>query len=342
MVTIFACVAAFLISFISMPLLRRFAWRIRLLDFPEGRKIHKNPTPLVGGVAIYLGLCIAVLLNSRDFIQILPILLGATLIFLLGLANDFKEFKAQTRFLIQVLIALFVIRMGLSVSFFPPGPLGDSLEVLITIFWLVGVTNAFNYLDGLDGLASGSAIINLCFLAVILNSTAQYPLKLFALVFAAAILAFLPYNLGKKKIFLGEAGSTLIGFTLASIALSGYWASGNILKICIPVLIFGVPIFDMVFTTIMRVSEGKIKNLIQWLQYGGRDHFHHRLVDLGFSSWGAVLFIYVITCILGFSAVITNDSPVLESMMSIIQAAMIFIIIAALIVVGKRKTAFKN
>ena len=339
MVTLFACAIAFLISFFSMPLLRRLAWRIHLLDFPGGRKVHENPTPLVGGVAIYLGLCIAVFLNSKDFFQIFPILLGSTLIFLLGLVNDFKELKAQVRFLIQVLIALLVIRMGLRVSFFPPGFIGDSLEVLITVVWLVGVTNAFNYLDGLDGLASGSAVINLFFLAVILNNTAQYPLKLFALVFASAILAFLPYNLGKKKIFLGEAGSTLIGFSLASIALAGYWASGSIIKICIPVLIFGVPIFDMVFTTIMRISEGKIKDLIQWLQYGGRDHFHHRLVDLGFNPNGAVLFIYVITCILGFSAVITNDNPLFEAIMSIIQAAMIFAIIAALIVVGKRRMA---
>ena len=339
MVTFFASTIAFLISFCSMPFLRRLAWRINLLDFPGGRKVHKNPTPLIGGVAIYLGLCVAVFFNFPDFSKIFPILLGATLIFILGLINDLREIKAQARFICQVFISLLVISMGLRISSFPAGIVGNSLEVLITIVWLVGLANAFNYLDGLDGLAAGSGIINLFFLAVILNNTAQYPLKLFALVFALAILGFLPYNLGNKKIFLGESGSTLIGFTLACVSLAGYWGSDNIVKISIPVLILGVPIFDMVFTTIMRLSEGKVKGIIEWMQYGGRDHFHHRLVDLGFKPYGAVLFIYFITCALGISAIIINDNLPFDAIMSLIQAAMIFAIIAALIIVGKGRAS---
>ncbi|MFY9401822.1 MAG: MraY family glycosyltransferase [Candidatus Omnitrophota bacterium] len=339
MVTFFTSAVAFLISFCSMPFLRRFAWRINLLDFPGGRKNHKDPTPLIGGVAIYLGLCVAIFFNFPGFSKIFPILLGATLIFVLGLINDLKEIKAQARFICQVFISLLVISMGLRVSFFPPGIVGDGLEVLISIVWLVGLANAFNYLDGLDGLAAGSGIINLFFLAVILNNTAQYPLKLFALVFAFAILGFLPYNLGNKKIFLGESGSTLIGFTLACVSLAGYWGSDSIVKISIPVLILGVPIFDMVFTTIVRLSEGKVKGIIEWMQYGGRDHFHHRLVDLGFKPYGAVLFIYFITCALGISAIIINDNPPFIAIMSLIQAVMIFAIIAALIIVGKGRAS---
>jgi len=339
MLTIFACSIAFLTTYISMPFLRRLAWRVHLLDLPGGRKMHASPTPLMGGVAIYLGLCVAVFLTRANFSQILPILVGSTLIFILGLVNDVRELKAQTRFIFQVCIALLVISMGLKVTFFGSGFWNNSLEAVITIVWLVGVTNAYNYLDGLDGLAAGSAVINLICFAVILNSTAQYPLKLLTLTFASAIFAFLPYNLGKKKIFLGESGSTLIGFVLACISLAGSWANDSIVKVSIPVLIIGVPIFDMIFTTVMRISEGKVKDLIQWLQYGGRDHFHHRLVDLGFKPWDAVLFIYAVTCSLGISAIITSDNRPLEALMSIAQAAMIFIVIAALIVVGKRKSS---
>ena len=339
MLTLFACSIAFLTTYLSMPLLRRLAWRVHLLDLPGGRKTHKSPTPLMGGVAIYLGLCVAVFLNRANFFQILPILVGSTLIFILGLVNDVRELKAQVRFFIQVGIALLGISMGLKVSFFGSGPLNNFLETIITIVWLVGVTNAYNYLDGLDGLAAGSAVINLICFAVILNSTAQYPLKLLTLTFASSIFAFLPYNLGKNKIFLGEAGSTLIGFVLASVSLAGCWAKDSIVKVSIPVLIIGVPIFDMIFTTVMRISEGKIKDLIQWLQYGGRDHFHHRLVDLGFKPGSAVLFIYAVTISLGISAIITSDNPPIEALMSIVQAAMIFIVIAALIVVSKRKSS---
>jgi UDP-GlcNAc:undecaprenyl-phosphate GlcNAc-1-phosphate transferase len=127
-----------------------------------------------------------------------------------------------------------------------------------------------------------------------------------------------------------------LGFNLAGLALIGNWAQDNIVKISIPILILGVPIFDMIFTTIMRIKEAKIKTLLEWLQYGGKDHFHHYLVDLGMQPIGAVVFIYFVTLSLGISAIMVSNDQAFEAFLTLTQASIIFGIIAALIVVGRR------
>jgi len=153
----------------------------------------------------------------------------------------------------------------------------------------------------------------------------------------AACLGFLPYNFRKDKMFLGDAGSTFIGFILASLALVGYWAEDSLVKISIPVLILGVPIFDMIFTTIMRVKDGKVKTVLEWLEYGGKDHFHHYLVDLGLRPSGATIFIYFITLSLGISAIMVSNDPAFDAFLALLQACIIFGIIATIIVIGKRR-----
>jgi len=133
-----------------------------------------------------------------------------------------------------------------------------------------------------------------------------------------------------------------LGFTLACIAIQGTWAQNNVVRLFIPILILGVPIFDMIFTTIMRIKDGKVKTIIEWLQYGGRDHFHHYLVDVGLSPIGAVLFIYAISVSLGISAYMVNNDNGIEGLLTIAQATIIFCVIAVLIVVGRRhRTGWK-
>lgn len=327
---------AFSGAYISMPILRKLAIRFGIIDMPGGRKMHKVATPLLGGVAIYIGLLAGILFNLDSAHLIIRILTGATFILILGLANDIREISAQLRLVLQLLIALLVTIMGERISFLPTGYCGDAVEIFITILWIVGVTNAYNYLDGLDGLASGSATVNLLCFGIILYRTGQNSLVLLCIALGAACLGFLPYNLRKEKVFLGEAGSTLLGFILATIAITGNWAGDNIVKIAIPVLVLGVPIFDMIFTTVMRVKEKKVKTLVEWLRYGGKDHFHHYLVDLGFRHLGAVIFIYFIMLSLGISAIMVSNDSAMEAVLSIIQASIIFGIIATLIVIGKR------
>lgn len=328
---------SFLTAYIFMPVLRSTAIRFGIMDMPGGRKIHKTATPLLGGVAIYAGLLIGVLFNLDSIHTLIPILTGATLILILGLANDVREISAQSRLILQILIVSIVTVTGERISFLPSGYWQDAVEVVITVLWIVGVTNAYNYLDGLDGLAAGSAIVNLLCFGTILYATGQNALVLLCIAPGAACLGFLPHNFSRKKVFLGEAGSTVLGFILAAIAVTGNWAADNVVKLAIPILILGVPIFDMIFTTAMRIKEGKVKTLVEWLRYGGKDHFHHYLVDLGFHSTGAVVFIYFITLSLGISAIMLSNDSAMEAVLSIAQASIIFGIIATLIVVGKRR-----
>ena len=336
MKTLSVALFSFLVAYSATPLMRKLAVELRILDLPSRRKIHKRATPLLGGMVIYLGFISGLLFDLKGFYLFLPILIGATLILIVGLIHDIKGLSAQFRLFCQLLAALILIGSGMRISFLPAGLWGDIGEIVLTLLWLIGVTNAFNYLDGMDGLAAGSAAVNLFCFAFILYISKQPVLGRIAVLLAAACLGFLPYNIKRAKIFLGDAGSMFLGFSLAGIALIGNWAQDNIVKISIPVLILGVPIFDMIFTTIMRIREAKIKTLLEWLQYGGKDHFHHYLVDLGMQPLGAVVFIYFVTLSLGISAIMVSNDQAIEAFLTLTQASIIFGIIAALIVVGKR------
>jgi len=337
MLTLTTFIVSFLVVFLSMPLFRGLAVKLDILDLPGRRKIHKEAVPLLGGVAIYAGFILSLLLNLKSIHLFFPILAGATVILIVGLLDDIIKLSALFRLGCQFLASLFILASGNRISFLPRSFLGDTVEIIITLVWIIGLTNAYNYLDGMDGLASGSAVINLFCFAVILYKNGQFPLGVLAVGLMGACLGFLPYNFKKEKMFLGDAGSTFLGFILAGIALAGSWASDNMVKIFIPVLILGVPIFDMVFTTIMRIKEGKIKTLLEWLQYGGKDHFHHYLVDIGLKPHGAVIFIYFVTTSLGISAFMVSNDTAIEGFFSLFQAGIIFGIIATLIVVGKRR-----
>ena len=342
MKTLLTFIISFLITYLSLPVLRALAFRFNILDFPGIKKMHKIATPLLGGVALYLGLIAGLFFNARNIFLFAPVLTGATFIFILGLVNDVIELSAWLRLLFQFLIALVVIWMGVHVEFIPRCCWKGILETIVTAVWLVGVTNAYNYLDGLDGLAAGSAAINLFCFSVILYSTGQYSLGLLAVSLIASCIAFLPHNFKCEKIFLGEAGSTFLGFILAGIGITGNWAQDSVVKLSIPILILGVPIFDMIFTKVMRIKEGKVKNIIEWLRYGGKDHFHHYLVDLGFRPIGSVVFIYSITLFLGISAILVSNDRAIEGFLTLIQASIIFGVLATLIVVGKRRRFSRN
>lgn len=332
----------FFISYFFTPLLRSFALKFNILDHPGHRKIHKEPIPFLGGAAIYLSLVVGLLLDPHNFYLFLPLLIGATVIFFVGLLDDLKGLSARYRLLCQFLVALIIIISGNRIDFLPDTFWGNACEIFITVFWMLGIINACNYLDGMDGLVAGSAVVNLFCFALILYRGAQLPLAELAVILIAACLGFLPHNFKKKKIFLGDAGSTLLGYLLACVALIGSWAEDNIVKISIPLLILGVPIFDMIFTTVMRIRDGKIRTILEWLHYGAKDHFHHYLVDIGLKPVGAVIFIYFITLFLGISALIVSNNRALEGFLALLQSAIIFGVIATLIVVGKRRRSGWN
>lgn len=339
MKSIIIFVVSFLIAYLTIPILRRIAFALNILDFPGGRKIHEAPTPLLGGLAIYLSFLAGFFMNFNYLRPLLPTVIASSIIFFVGFINDIKELSVRFRLSSQVLACTTILVSGLRISFLPDVFWGNALEILVTFIWVVGVTNAYNCLDGLDGLAAGSAIINcMCFI-VILYMTGQFSQGFLGIILIGACLGFLPANFSrdKRKIFLGESGSTFIGFMLACFSITGNWAADSWVRISIPALILGVPIFDMIFTTMMRVKEKKISTVLEWLQYTGRDHFHHYLVDVGFHPRGAVAFIYFISMSLGLSAIMVSNDKAFEAFITLSQASIIFGIIATLIVVGKRR-----
>ena len=214
---------------------------------------------------------------------------------------------------------------------------GDAGEIILTLIWVIGITNAFNYLDGIDGLAAGIAAISALFFSIICHQTNQVGLGLASIVLAASCLGFLPHNFKKAKIFLGSAGSTFIGFTLAAIAIMGTWAEDNIVKLAVPILVLGVPIFDMVFTTVTRIKDRKVSTIVEWLKYAGKDHFHHHLIDLGLHPVETILFIYFVEISFCISAIMVSNEKAIIGALSIFHASIIFAGIAVLMVIGKRK-----
>lgn len=333
MPVITSCVVVLLLT----PLIRKIALRYNFLDNPDHRKTHKHPVPLLGGAAILAGLVSGHLFNLTSFNYFLPLIAGAGIIFIMGLVDDRMGLSCRTRLAGQLAASLIIICSGYRIDFLPNTAAGTAGEVLLTIIWIAGITNAVNYLDGLDGLAAGiTAMSSLCF-AVISYMTGQDMICMLSLILMASCVGFLPHNFKREKMFLGDAGSTLMGFVLASIAVIGHWASDNVIRLSVPLLVLGVPIFDMTFTTIMRIREKKVSNIIEWLRYAGKDHFHHRLMDVGFDSLGSVLIICSVTFSMGISAiVISHAQEPLEGIKAVIQGAIIFGIIGMLMVGGAR------
>jgi len=340
----FTIILAFIISFFSGFFYKQIAFKLGIIDEPDNkRKIHTRPTPLLGGISIYTALIVCVVINYPRFTELMPIILGATVMLFVNLLDDMRGLSARLRFAIEVIVAILMINSGLKVSFLPHGFWGNLGEIIITLIWIVGLTNAFNYLDGMDGLAAGSAVINLAFFAGILLMTNQVSLGFFALILGAACLGFLPHNFSKEKMFLGDSGSTLLGFIMACLSLIGTWAEHNLVRISIPILIMGVPIFDMIFTTFIRIKDKKIKNVMEWLKYAGKDHFHHALVYVGLIPRHAVIFIWAITFALGLSAIMVSNDADWEGVVTLLQASIIFLTIGVLIVVGRhRKTGWEK
>lgn len=330
-----------LFSFVSVylftPLFKKLAVKFNILDKPGRRKIHKEPTPLLGGLAVYIGVILGLAFNFTNLRFLSGIIIGATIILIIGLIDDIRDLSAQVRLGGQLLAALIIISFGVRLTFLPNNLLGNTGEIVLTLIWILGITNALNFLDGIDGLAAGTAAISALFFSIIAYQTNQPAIGLVSLILMASCLGFLPHNFKRTKIFLGDAGSTFIGFTLASVAIMGDWAEDNVIRLAVPILILGVPIFDMIFTTIMRIKEEKVSTVIEWLKYGGKDHFHHRLIALGLHSRETVLFICFISISFGISAIMVSNEKAIVGVLSILQACIIFAGIAVLMVIGKRR-----
>ncbi len=336
---IYIPVVSALISFLATPFLRLLAVRLGILDEPAERKTHEFSTPLLGGLAVYSAFAGAVLVNYLVSWQLKGIALGATIVMILGLVEDTRGLSARLRILGHLGASLIVVAFGVRLSFLPPTYWGDAIEIILTLVWLVGLTNAMNFLDGIDGLATGLGAIAALFMGLVAIQTGQRYMMFLAMSLMGGCIGFLPFNFRPGRpaaIFLGDAGSTFIGFTLASLAVMGEWARGDPVKaLSMPILILGIMIFDMTFTTVSRVASGRVKSLREWMEYVGRDHIHHRLQSLGMSKEQTVFFIYLIASSLGLSAVVLKNGRTVDAFLLILQAFNIFFIVAILMLKGE-------
>ena len=327
---------SFALSFSLNPVFGGIARKLNILDMPDDRKLHTEATPLLGGAAVFTGFGIALLMNGIFSKQVLMILLASLILFGIGLIDDFKEISAGLKLAAQMICALLVMSCGIVLRVLP-ADLGSFATIgnsVLTVFWIIGITNAMNFFDGMDGLAAGLGALISFFLCVVAFQTAQPFLGWIAAAMLGACIGFLPYNFRPKKnaaIFLGDAGSVVIGFILACLAVYGDWAQSDpVVALVSPVLIFWILIFDMVHITIDRIVTGKVKNFKQWIDYVGQDHLHHRLAKVLGGRRRSVLFIYLMGLCLGASAVVLRNARPMDAALLIIQACIIVVLITVL------------
>ena len=328
---IFAFIVSFAFTFATTPLVRRFAFKIGAIDIPkDNRRMHKKPTPRIGGLAIIFGFTVATLCFAQPSRQLYGTLAGAAIIAVMGVIDDCKNLPAKLKFVIQIIAALVVVFAGdIKIDVFTnPNFLSDNpywvlpewLSVTLTVIWIVFITNAVNFIDGLDGLAAGVSAIMSISLVFISIRVGEYPIAILGIALMGSCFGFLPFNFNPAKIFMGDTGSTFLGFMLATLSIQGVFKSYAVISFAVPLLILGLPLFDALFAMIRRILRG------QSPMTADRGHLHHRLVDMGFSQKQTVFILYAISGVLGITAVLLAESGVLRALLLVICVLILLLI----------------
>lgn len=327
---------ATIVSLVTTPVIRRLCQRYKLLDVPSGgRRIHRNAVPRLGGLALYVS-CLAAL-SMLPFVdnlltqtlsgfksEFLALFIPATLVLLLGAYDDLRGANAVVKFVGLGLIATLFYAMGgridaLSIPLFGTVQLAPLLSFIITIVWLVGIANAFNLIDGMDGLASGAALFSSLVILGVSISQERTLMIVVALVLCGALAGFLRYNFNPASIFLGDSGALFTGFLLAALSVLGTQKATTAVAIVVPILAFGFPVVDMAMTMGRRlVSRTPVFQ-------GDREHIHHMLLARGWSQRRAVLVLYGVCAIFGLAALLfpATGSKLTGFMLFVISVAVI-------------------
>ena len=336
--TIIAAFAiAAVLSYFFTPPVKNFAHKVGAIDVPkDARRMHKKPIPRLGGLAIYGGFLCSILIFGQLDETMLCVLLGAAIIVALGIFDDVLALGAKLKFVVQIVAAAIPVCIGdLQIGLFTNlNPLSDTpfvhlgiLAVPATIIWIVGITNAVNLIDGLDGLAVGvSSIAAITMLAVALL-TGNMPIAITMAALAGACIGFMPYNLNPAKIFMGDTGSTFLGYMLATVSIMGLFKFYAVISFAVPFLILGLPIFDTANAIIRRVAAGRSP------MSPDRGHVHHKLIDMGFNQKQAVAILYAISATLGLTAVVLTSSGEVKAIV-LLLAVLAAILVCACIIYG--------
>ena len=270
--TKFSVAAAFLIalavSYIITPVILKFARRINFVDHPSGKKVHTQPTPLLGGIAIYFSFIAALSFSASANKVLIGALVGGTVIMVIGIIDDKFKLMPRLKLLGQFIAALIAVILGVQVAFIKI----PAVSMIFTCLWLVGMTNAFNLIDNINGLSAGIAAIAAFFFGTLALIHGDILIAAASFALMGSCFGFLRYNFPKAGIFMGDTGSLFLGFMLASIAVAGSWKTSSVTtSLAIPILILGYPIFDVTLVMITRLLEKRP------ISEGGKDHSSHRL-----------------------------------------------------------------
>lgn len=312
-----ALVAALLISFIATPVVKSLAEKMGAIDVPkDNRRMHNHPIPRMGGMAIFLGFLLSALIFVPMSTPMRGMLLGGVIIVILGIFDDIYALPALPKLIVQIVAALVAVLHGNVIQVISnPNLLSDNpywslgiWAIPVSVVWIVAITNAVNLIDGLDGLAVGVATISSLTMLVIAMLVSENVVALTMAALAGGCIGFMPYNTNPAKIFMGDTGSTFLGFVLATVSIQGLFKFYTIISFAVPFLMLGLPLFDTCFAILRRLSKG------QNPMAPDRSHVHHRLIDMGFSQKQAVGILYVVSAILGLSAVVLTTSGALKAM----------------------------
>lgn len=319
-------IVAFLISLGSTPIVKAFATKVGAMDVPrDARRVHDHPIPRMGGLSIFLGFLLSVLLFVDITNEIRGILLGLVLIVATGVLDDIVSLNAWVKLGAQILAAVIAVLHGVEIHFFMHPNVFVQGNVLnigwlsypITVLWIVGITNSVNLIDGLDGLAVGVSTISCItiLVAVLLTGGVDPSVPLLIAALAGACIGFMPYNLNPAQIFMGDTGSLMLGFTLSTVSVLGLFKFYTIVTFVVPVLALAVPLSDTIFAFCRRILHG------QSPFKADRGHFHHKLMDLGFNQKQSVAILYAISAILGLAAVTLTTNGALRFLLLLLALA---------------------
>ena len=302
-----ALVLAAVVACAATPLVKVLSVKMGAVDVPkDGRRMHDHPIPRMGGLAIFLGFMAAVLLFVPLGTERQGMLLGAVIIVVLGMLDDRFALPAMPKFVVQIIAAVVAVIAGNRIdvlsnpNIFSANPVWQLgwLAYPVTVVWIVAITNAVNLIDGLDGLADGVSAISATTVLVIALMASEIQVAIVMAALVGACVGFMPYNLNPAKMFMGDTGATFLGYILATMSIQGLFKFYAVISFAVPFLILGLPIFDTAFAFIRRIVHG------QNPMHADRGHIHHRLIDMGLNQKQAVATLYVISAILGLSAVV--------------------------------------
>lgn len=303
-ILVFGCAMVFAIG--ATPMMRRVAPRLGVMDRPSARKVHHHPMPRLGGAAIYGAFILTLLLLGTRFNihEMVSILLGATLVSFFGLWDDRWGLRPLLKMGGQILAALVLVCSGVQVNVFS----WPTLNVAVTVFWVVGITNAMNLMDNMDGLAGGVGAIAAAFFVLMAAMNGQYLVGALSAALLGACLGFLLYNFNPASIFMGDTGALFLGFMLAAVGIKlRFPANVDIVTWMVPVMILSLPIFDTTLVFISRLRRG-----LNPLTAAGKDHTSHRLMLLGLTQREAVMALYLVSGTLGMIAIFLTQATVAE------------------------------